>query len=219
MPARRLKLKLVPADDQWEARVKGPSFTPGYWNNEELTRAAFDEEGFYRLGDALRFADPDDPSRGFFFDRRVAENIKMATGTWVGVAALRSTLIDILQGLAQDAIIAGESRRELAALIVPFRPAFEQVDSGDSNMSDEVLFASPRVRDRIATLLTRHNDSAGGSSERVTRAMILTEPLDLDRGEVTDKGSVNQQVIFRTRAELVNALYSDDPRVICSYRN
>lgn len=214
LPSKGLVLKLVPVGDRWEAHIKGPSITPGYWKNDALTRAAFDEEGFYNFGDALRFADPGDPSKGFFFDGRTAENFKLATGTWIAVGKLRARLVDALGGLARDLVIAGEGRNELTALILPVRSALERLVPGGADLSDEELTARPDLRAAFAAGLARHNATAGGSSERIARVLILTEPLDIDRGEVTDKGSVNQRAVLRSRPELVDALYGDDPRVI-----
>ncbi len=214
VPAKGLVLKLVPNDGKWEARVKGPNVTPGYWRNEALTREAFDDEGFYCLGDALRFADPDDASKGFFFDGRVAENFKMSTGTWVAVGALRARLIDALGGLARDVVIVGEGQDELGALIVPFRPAAEKILLGAGAMDDAAFWDQPTLRDEIARRLAAHNATATGASLRVPRALVMVEPLDLDRGEVTDKGSVNQRAVRSHRGELVAALFSDDPKVI-----
>ncbi|QHQ34394.1 feruloyl-CoA synthase [Algicella marina] len=216
IPAKGLTLKLVPANGKWEARIKGPSVTPGYWQNAPLTKEVFDDEGYYNFGDALRFADESDPSRGFFFDGRTAENFKLATGTWVSVGAVRAKLIDALQGLARDVVIAGEGHPELAALLIPFRPALERDVPGGTDMSDAELTGDPGIRERIANLLASYNAAAGGSSERVTRAMFLVDPLDLDKGEVTDKGSVNQRAVLRNRQDAVATAFSDDPRVIHS---
>lgn len=216
VPAKGMVLKLVPNEGKLEARLKGPNVTPGYWRDPDLTSQAFDDEGFYRLGDALRFADPDDPARGFFFDGRVAENFKLATGTWVAVGALRARLIDALGGLARDVVIAGEGRDDLAALLVPFRPAIERIVPGGENMDDAALFDHPDLRAEIARLLAAHNARATGSSLRMPRVMVLDAPLSLDRGEVTDKGSVNQRMVLRLRADLVAALYDDDKRTIQS---
>lgn len=216
IPVRGVILKLVPNEGKWEARVKGPSITPGYWRNPDLTAAAFDKEGFYRLGDALRFADPDDPAQGFFFDGRVAENFKLATGTWVAVGALRSRLTDALGGLASDVVLTGEGRATLGALLVPVRPAMEALVSNGAELSEDALFAHPDLRAAIAERLAMHNATATGSSLRVPRAMILRDPLDLDKGEVTDKGSVNQRAVLRHRADLIEALYRGDDRVISS---
>ena len=217
VPARGLVLKLVPVDEgRWDARLKGPSVTPGYWRDDALTAEAFDEEGFYRLGDALSFADPDDASKGFFFEGRTAENFKMGTGTWVAVGPLRAALTDALGGLARDAVIAGAERLELGAFLVPFRPAMERVVPGGAGMEDADLYAHPALREEIARRLAAYNARNRGASRRVPRAMILEAPLDLGLGEVTDKGSVNQRAVLRHRAALVDVLFSDDPRVILS---
>lgn len=212
IPSKNLILKLIPlGDDRFEARVKGPNVTPGYWRTPELTAQAFDEEGYYALGDALRFADPNDPSRGFFFAGRTAENFKMSTATWVAVGPLRAALTDALGGLARDVVITGEGRDALGALIVPFKPALERIAGA---LPDAQLYADAKVRAEIATRLKAYNSKVSGASLRVPRALVLEAPLDLDKGEVTDKGSVNQRAVLRHRAELVEALYSDDPRVI-----
>lgn len=214
VPSKGLELKLVPVDGKWDARLKGPSVTPGYWRNEELTRAAYDEEGFYKFGDALRFAVPGDPREGFFFDGRTAENFKMSTGTWVAVGALRAKLIGALGGVARDVVIVGEGRDELGALIVPFRPALERLVPDTAGVPDAELVARDEVKAAVSEMLAKSNAGSGGSSTRVTRVMFLTDPLDLDRGEITDKGSVNQRAVLRHRAHLADALYSEDPRVI-----
>ncbi|WP_238364723.1 feruloyl-CoA synthase [Mesobacterium pallidum] len=216
VPAKELQLKLVPNEGKWEARVKGPSVTPGYWRNKALSEEAFDKDGFYCLGDALRFADPEDPSKGFFFDGRVAENFKLGTGTWVAVGALRATLTNALGGLARDVVVVGEGHDELAALLVPFRPALEAAVAGGAEMSDAELIAHPEIRGKVAERLAAYNAKATGSSLRVPRAMFLVDPLDLDKGEVTDKGSVNQRAVLRHRAALTEVLYTDDPAVIVS---
>ncbi len=214
IPARGITLKLVPNEGKWEARVKGASITPGYWRDPVKTAEAFDDEGFYCLGDAFRFADPEDPAKGFFFDGRVAENFKLDTGTWVAVGALRAKLTDALGGLARDVVIVGESRSSLGALLLPVRPAAEREVPGGEAMSDAELFNHPAFREAIGARLSAYNKTATGSSMRVPQAMVMIEPLDLEKGEVTDKGSVNQRAVLRHRADLAEALYTDDPRVI-----
>ncbi len=213
VPAKGITLKLVPVEGKWEVRLKGPNVTPGYWRNAKLTREAFDDEGYYCLGDALRFAEPGNPAKGFFFDGRVAENFKLSTGTWVSVGALRAKLTDALGGLARDAVIVGEGEDSLGALLVPFRPAIEAL-VGQAGLSDADLCAHPTLRATIAERLAAYNATATGSSLRVPRVMMLVQPLDLDRGEVTDKGSVNQRAVRSHRGDLVAALYAGDPRVI-----
>ena len=130
VPARGLELKLVPVDGKLEARLKGPNITPGYWRDPERTAEAFDEEGFYRLGDAFRFADPDDASKGFYFDGRIAENFKLSTGTWVNAGALRAQLIDALGGLARDAVITGLDRDFVGAIVIPDMAACRVLAAG-----------------------------------------------------------------------------------------
>lgn len=214
IPAREVTLKLVPNGDNWEARIKGPNVTPGYWRNDELTAAAFDEEGFFKLGDALRFADRDDPGKGFYFAGRLAENFKLATGTWVAVGALRAKLRNALGGLARDAVIVGADRHELGALLVPFRPAIENVVPSGAKLDDGALLTHPALVEEVRKRLAVYNAAATGSSLRVPRVMFLTEPLDLDKGEVTDKGSVNQRAVLNHRADLAATIYTGDPRVI-----
>lgn len=214
IPAKGLMLKLVPNQGKYEARLKGPSVTPGYWRNEKLTKEAYDEDGFYCLGDALRFADIDDASKGFFFDGRVAENFKMATGTWVSVGALRSNLTDALEGIAKGVVIVGDGKNELTALLIPNRPAAERLVKGGDHLTDIELFEHPILVDKVATLLGTYNKTAGGSSRRVMRVLFITDPLSLDAGEVTDKGSVNQRAVLSNRIGESEALYLGDPRVI-----
>ncbi|WP_172292539.1 feruloyl-CoA synthase [Pseudoruegeria sp. HB172150] len=216
IPSREVLLKLVPNEGKWEARVKSPSVTPGYWRDEKLTSEHFDEEGFYLLGDALRFADPDDPSKGFFFDGRVAENFKLATGTWVSVGTLRAKLTDALEGLARDVVIVGEGHESLGAILIPFRPAIEKIVPGAAGMDDDTLFNHPALRRAIADKLAAYNEHATGSSMRVPKAVVMTEPLNLDKGEVTDKGSVNQRAVLRNHHAFALTLYSDDDHVIFS---
>lgn len=207
IPAKGLTLKLVPSEGKWEARLKGPSITPGYWRDQTLTAEAFDEEGFYRLGDALRFADPEDPEQGFFFDGRVAENFKLGTGTWVAVGDIRAKLANALGGLARDVVLAGEGQSSLVALLVPFPPAMARISGLPEDTPLDILCADPKVRRATESALSSYNKTATGSSMRVPRVSYLTEPLDLEKGEVTDKGSVNQRAVLQNRAALVQAIY------------
>ncbi|MFD1343362.1 feruloyl-CoA synthase [Litorisediminicola beolgyonensis] len=211
VPVPGVTLKLVPQGDKYEARVKGPAITPGYWRAPELTSEAFDEEGFYSYGDAFRFAEPGDPSKGFYFDGRLAENFKLASGTWVAVGALRAKLANDLKGLASDVVIAGEGRETLGALVVPDWDAMAKLAPGKSGTD---LLAAPEIRDMAQELLDAHARAATGSASRVAQMMFLAEPLEFERGELTDKGSINQRAVLRNRPELMEKLYSDDPAVI-----
>jgi feruloyl-CoA synthase len=213
IPLPGVEFKLVPQGDKLEGRVRGPAITPGYWRNPKLTAEAFDEEGFYRFGDAFRFAVPGDASHGFLFDGRLAENFKLSTGTWVAVGPLRARLTDALKGLASDAVIAGEGRDALGALVVPDWAALRAL-AGAPDLDARALLAHPKVRDAAAQALAAHANAATGSSSRVTRLLFLDTPLSFDRGEVTDKGSINQRAVLRHRADLLDRLWSDDPAVI-----
>ena len=213
VPARGIVLKLVPQGDKLEARIKGPNITPGYWRNEKLSKEAFDEEGFYCFGDALRFVEEGNPAAGFYFDGRLAENFKLATGTWVAVGPLRARLTNDLQGLASDVVVAGEGHTELGALVVPDWDALRAMVE-DDDLQGEALLNDPKVRRVAADLLDAHAARATGSASRVTRMMFLEVPLSFEKGEVTDKGSINQRAVLRHRADLVANLWSEDPRVI-----
>lgn len=212
VPALGVTLKLVPQEGKLEARVKSPSITPGYWRNAEMTAAAFDEEGFYKLGDALRYAVEGDAAAGFLFDGRLAENFKLATGTWVAVGALRAGLVDAMAGLISDAVIAGENKDDLRALLVPNRAALIEIAGGAQQSG--VAFDHPAVRAALQERLSAHARAATGSAARVVAALVLQEPLNFEKGEVTDKGSVNQRAVLRERADLVAALWSGGPQVI-----
>ena len=213
VPAQGSAMKLVPYAGKYEMRVKGPHITPGYWRNPKLTAEAFDEEGFYRMGDALRFADPDDPHQGFFFDGRTAENFKLRTGTWVAVGKLRAQLVDQFAGLIGDAVIAGENRAELGALVVPAMPALRKLAADDA-LSDAEVLAHPAIRTALAARLADHQQQASGSATRIMRVMPLTEPLLFDKGEITEKGSVNQRAVLANRPHLVETLFGEGPEVI-----
>ncbi len=217
VPAPGVTMKLVPDGDKMEVRFKGPNVTPGYWRDPELSAQAFDDEGFYRMGDAMRFAVPGDAARGFLFDGRTAENFKLRTGTWVAVGALRTALIDALGGLIRDAVIAGEDQAELGALLVPFRPAVEALVDGGADMDDATLYTHPELISRLSDMLQTLAAKATGSASRVMRALVLDTPLSFDAGEVTDKGSVNQRAVLRHRPEMVETLYSENDAVIRIY--
>ena len=214
VPAPGVTLKLAPVGDKLEARLKGPNITPGYWRDPGLTAEAFDEEGFYRLGDALRFAVPSDPARGFLFDGRLAENFKLRTGTWVAVGALRASLVDQFEGLVRDAVIAGEDREELGALLLPFLPVLRQLVPDEAGLDDAAIVAHPRVRERLKACLASHAAAATGSAARVVRVLVMEREPSLDKGEITDKGSLNQRAMLRHNADLVEVLFSGDARVI-----
>lgn len=214
IPAQGVTVKLVPFGDKFELRLKGPNITPGYWRNEKLTAEAFDDEGFYKIGDAVRFAVPGDPAKGFYFDGRTAENFKLQTGTWVAVGELRAKLVNQFGGLIRDAVITGENEAELGALVLPAVSALRALVADGQSLFEEDLFAHPDVRAALAEKLAAHQKLATGSATRVKRILVLVDPLRFEKGEVTDKGSINQRAVLRNRGDLVTALYGGDPRVI-----
>ncbi|MBM3607515.1 MAG: feruloyl-CoA synthase, partial [Alphaproteobacteria bacterium] len=184
-PARGTELKLVPSGEKWEARFRGPHITPGYWRQAELTAKAFDEEGFYCIGDALRFVDPDDVNKGFLFDGRIAEDFKLNTGTWVAVGPLRTGLIDHFAPLVQDAVIAGLNQDYLGALIFPDLNACRKL-TGDAQASLKEIAAHPMVRAAMQEKLASFSAAAIGSSNRVRRIILLEQGPDIDKSEMTD---------------------------------
>src|SRR3954467_278261 len=203
--------KLVQTNGKLEVRAKGPNVTPGYWRQPELTAAAFDEEGFYKLGDALKPADANDLDAGFDFDGRIAEDFKLASGTWVSVGPLRARFVAACAPLLRDVVIAGINRDELSALVVldldgcrlinPTLPS----DDLAAAASDPLIVAA--FRERFQALLA----GATGSSTRIMRAVLLDQPLSIDRGEVTDKGSINQRAVLENRSALIEEIYSPAP--------
>jgi feruloyl-CoA synthase len=195
LPVPGVELKLVPVGDKLEARLRGSNITPGFWHDPKRTHAAFDDEGYYRLGDALTWVDPDDPQKGFAFDGRLDEDFKLSTGTWVSVGPLRARLLTALAPYAMDVVIAGHDRDEVTALIFPNRATCDELH-GDV------------LRAILAGCLGEVCAAATGSSTRVPRALMLAEPPSIDAGEITDKGSINQRAVLRHRAGLVEELYT-----------
>ena len=210
LPAPGLELKLAPVGSKMEARGRGPSITPGYWRQDELTRAAFDEEGFYRLGDAMRFVDPADPGKGLLFDGRLAEDFKLSSGTWVSVGPLRARILAAAEGCALDAVIAGPDRDSVCALIFPNAAGVPRRWRPISNPARPCVrvLDHPAVRARFQTMLDRLARESTGSSTLVVRAILLDEPPSIDAREITDKGSINQKAVLENRSALVEELYA-----------
>lgn len=212
VPSPGATLKLVPSGAKLEVRVRGPQLTPGYYRDPERWRTALDDEGFYRIGDAVRLADPDDPNRGLRFDGRVAEDFKLSSGTWVHVGALRLALVQALAPLAQDAVIAGHDREAIGVLLFPDLAACARAIGAEPATPPAALLADARLRERIATALRAHNAEADGATSRiVASAILLEEPPSIDAGEITDKGYVNQRAVLERRADLVDSLFGPGP--------
>ena len=212
VPAPGMELKLVPSGRKLEARVKGPNVTPGYWNEPELTRAAFDEEGFYKLGDALQFVDESDPNKGFLFDGRVAEDFKLSTATWVSTGPLRVNFLAHFAPYANEVVIAGPDRDFVGVLVFPDVNACQQLAPETKSVSE--LLARPEVRETFRERLVSMAKTSTGSSNRIVRAIVLDVPPSIDKHELTDKGSISQRAVLENRADVVEELYRGSARVI-----
>ena len=208
LPLPGLTLKLVPNGDKLEVRVKGDTVMPGYLNMPEKNAEVFDEEGYYCLGDAVKFVDENDPNKGLIFDGRVGEDFKLSSGTWVSVGTLRPDFVAACSPLVFDAVIAGQDKHYASALIWPSPAAIEDYikAAGGDMMAAMKAFAGD-----VAKKAAAFNAGEPGSSRRIKRFLIMTEPPSIDAGEITDKGYVNQRCVIDRRADLVKALYADPP--------
>ncbi|MCX6215885.1 MAG: feruloyl-CoA synthase [Spirosoma sp.] len=208
VPVAGMDVKLVPDGDKLEARYKAPNVTPGYWRNTEATQNAFDEEGYYKTGDAVRFRCEDDPDQGLLFDGRIAEDFKLSTGTWVNVGILKAKIISAGAPIVQDVVIAGLDRAHVGILLFLNADACRRLANLSPNLPDKEVFQHPAINDFVDALLIILNKTAKGTSDRIERAIIALEAPSIDLGEITDKGSLNQRAILKHRAELLNQLYN-----------
>jgi feruloyl-CoA synthase len=211
LPAPGTAIKFAPNAGKFELRVKGPNVTPGYWKRPDLTALAFDDEGYFRTGDAAKLRDDDAPERGIVFDGRIAEDFKLTTGTWVHVGSLRTQIVAAAAPLVQDAVIAGLDRDTIGLLVFLSPAACQAAFPGVASAS---LPSHPALREQLVEAIRAHNRENPGSSHCVARALVLTEPPSIDAGEITDKGYLNQRAVLARRAALVEALYGDDPAAL-----
>jgi feruloyl-CoA synthase len=209
VPVPGVELKLVPAADKLEVRVRGPNVTPGYWKRPDLTRPAFDEEGFYKPGDAVRFADPSDPAKGIVFDGRLAEDFKLATGTWVAVGVLRVGVLAAASPTLQDAIIAGENRDWIGMLAWLNRAACCKLVGCEATQSE--LARHPAIREHVHAAIARWNADHSGSSQKIARVVLLPDAPSIDANEITDKGYINQRLALERRKTDVERLFAAAP--------
>jgi feruloyl-CoA synthase len=210
VPVPGTELKLLPSGGKLEVRVKGPNVTPGYWKRPDQTASHFDDEGFYKIGDAVKLVDPAHPERGLLFDGRVAEDFKLDSGTWVNVGMLRVRAVATLAAVAQDIVITGHDRSAIGFLIVPNPVACRQLCPDLPAAAPlEAVLAHPAVRSAtVAGMKALKVEGGGSSSTYATAALLLAEPLSIDGGEITDKGYVNQRAVLTRRAALVERLYA-----------
>ncbi len=211
VPAPGVELKLVPNEGKLECRLKGPNITPGYWRRPDLTKEAFDEQGYYKIGDALKFVDAADPSQGLLFDGRLAEDFKLLSGTWVSAGALRAQLVDHCAPLVRDAVIAGVNRDDIAALVFPDVEACRKFGGLAADASPAAVLGDAKLRDEFRRRLDALARQSTGGSTRICRMILMAEPPSLDAGEATDKGSINQRAVLARRAALVEELYASAP--------
>lgn len=206
LPVPGVTIKLVPNGTKYEVRVKGPTVTTGYHNDPERTAAAFDEEGFYKLGDAAKFLDDNDPAQGMVFDGRVTEDFKLDSGTWVSVGTLRPDLVAACSPWVMDAVICGQDKPFIGALFWPSMAGMQTL-AADAGPGTPLEKLTALLSEKLAAF----NATAGGSSRRIGRFVIMTEPPSIDAGEITDKGYVNQRATLERRDALVQNIYANPP--------
>ena len=211
VPAPGVDIKLIPNGAKLEIRVRGPNVTPGYWKRPDLTAAAFDPEGFYQPGDAVRLADPDDLAKGVVFDGRLAEDFKLTSGTWVHVGGLRVALLAAASPALQDAVIAGADRAAIALLAWVNVASCQKLIGDGAPAGLPELARHPAVRAHVARAFAQWNAAHRGSSERVARVLLLTDPPSIDVGEITDKGYINQRLALERRAAEVARVFAGAP--------
>jgi feruloyl-CoA synthase len=211
LPAAGLEVKLVPNEGKLELRLRGPNVTPGYWKQPAETAQSFDEQGYYKIGDALKFADPNDLTKGFIFDGRVTEDFKLSTGTWVNMAGVRAGVIAACAPLIRDVVLCGLDRNHIGALIFPDFEACRALAGLKADADGAAIVAAPAVREAFQQRLGQLALAATGSSNHVARAILLATPPAIDASEVTDKGSINQRAVMAARAALVEYLYAEPP--------
>lgn len=210
VPVPGLELKLVPQEGKLEARYRGKNVFPGYWRQPELTAKVFDEEGFYRTGDALLFVDEKDPNRGMIFNGRIAEDFKLNTGTWVHVGALRNQLIAAGNGLIQDVVITGHDKDFIGVIVFSSLEYCRKIFGLGNNTSLGEMVVHPLVKERMQAVVNELAGKSTGSATLIKRAMFAEFTLSIDRGELTDKGSINQRMIIQNHPAEVAKLYAKE---------
>jgi feruloyl-CoA synthase len=216
LPCPGVEVKLVPEGDgefaKTEVRFRGPHVMPGYWREPALSAEVFDDEGYYRSGDAVRWVDPADPQSGLLFDGRIAEDFKLDTGTFVSVGPLRAQVVALGAPCVQDVVVTGLNRSEIGVLLIPRLDECRRIAGLDADADAAAVVGHPAVRGFFLGLIDRLWRAGTGSANRVARAVVLADPPSIDLGEVTDKGSINQRAVLAHRAALVERLYAAAPQ-------
>jgi feruloyl-CoA synthase len=213
LPTPGMELKLVDTDGKTEVRYKGPNITPGYWRQSAETADAFDEEGFFKTGDAVKWIDETDIHQGLKFDGRIAEDFKLATGTFVSVGPLRAKIIAAGAPFIQDVVLTGINLKEVGAMVFP-TAAVRNLSGLGADVSLHEVLDHPAVLAHFQTVVNELASAATGSANRIARMCLLADPPTIDRGEITDKGSINQRAVLTHRADTVAKLHSDGLRYI-----
>lgn len=215
LPAPGCEVRLAPVEGKLEGRFRGPHIMPGYWRAPEQSEAAFDDDGFYCSGDALKLADPANPQLGLMFDGRIAEDFKLSSGVFVSVGPLRNRAVLEGSPYVQDVVVAAPDRECLGLLVFPRMYECRQLAGRDSDASDAEVLASDAVRTWFAAWLQRLNLEATGNATRLEWIALLDQAPSIDRGEITDKGSINQRAVLKWREDKVEALYrGEDPTIL-----
>ena len=207
VPVAGMDVKLVPDGDKVEARYKASNVTKGYWRNPEATAAAFDEEGYYKTGDAVKFLDETNPDKGLVFDGRIAEDFKLSTGTWVNVGVLKAKVISTGSPIIQDVVLAGLDKEYIGAILFLNADACRKLANLTPEISNKDAFLHKEVEQFINNWLVEFNKTSTGSSTVIKKYVIALEAPSIDLGEITDKGSLNQRAVLKHRADLVNEMY------------
>ncbi len=213
IPVAGLKVKMVPNDDKFEARYLAPNVTPGYWRNEEETKKAFDEEGYYKTGDAVKFLDETNPDKGLVFDGRIAEDFKLSTGTWVNVGILKAKVIANGSPIVQDVVIAGLDKAYIGAILFLNQMACRKLAHLPESATAQECYSHPKVKSFLDDLQLKLNALATGSATKIEKMIVAIDPPSIDLGEITDKGSLNQRAILKHRTALVEELYKTKANV------
>jgi feruloyl-CoA synthase len=211
VPCLGVETKLVPSGNKLEIRVRGPNVTrQGYWKREDQTKSGFDEDGFYKSGDAVRFADPSDPDKGLIFDGRLAEDFKLMSGTWVQVGTLRVAAIAACSPVVQDLVVCGEGREHIGVLCWLNAAGAAKIAGVEPTTPLAELAKHPGVRAHVEAALKKWNSGQSGLSSRIARAILLPDAPSIDANEITDKGYINQRAALERRAADVARLFAAD---------
>jgi feruloyl-CoA synthase len=211
LPLAGVEAKLVPTQGTWELRLRGPCVTPGYWRRPDLTAEAFDNEGYFKTGDAVRPLNAKDFAQGLLFDGRISENFKLSSGTWVQAVALRARLLAALAPLVKDAAITGHNQSEIGAIAFPDMDAARAIADMRRDAADTEVLDAPTLRDWVQSRLTALAATAGGSADRIERLALGAEAPSFDNGELTDKGAAASRIVLARRADVVTALHAAAP--------